>query len=231
MSCSSVLLHGQQVCAVGGAVGPVIVKRQTVKICSSPFEVKTVSFFHQQNSSFNSNHLTSAYWKEKPNLYLHLYIRLHQRLWQFGFVFLSVSTWLKNSWWMAKAWKIKHSFWQKEHQTEMHSVSRFFFFFFFKFWNWKHLGERCITYLNTTRHISVCLNIPIYSKTVSALLKWIMDGKSRHWVISYDTIMFCLCQHVSLSDCYNLAGASWAWLTDILRPRLAPRLSYLQLVK
>lgn len=111
----------------------------------------------------------------------------------------------------------------------LHSVS--FFFFFFKFWNWKHLGGRCITYLNATRHISVCLNIPIYSKTVSALLKWIMDGKSRHWVISYDTIMFCLCQHVSLWDCCNLAGASWAWLTDILHLRLALRLSYLWLVK
>lgn len=95
--------------------------------------------------------------------------------------------------------------------TRLHSVSRVFFVF----WNWKHLGGRCITYLNATRHISVYLNIPIYSKTVSALLKWIMDGKSRLWVISYDTIMFCLCQHLSLWDCYNLARESWARLTDL----------------
>lgn len=72
------------------------------------------------------------------------------------------------------------------------------------FQNWEHLGGRCITYLNATRHISVCLNIPIYSKTVSALLEWIMDGKSRHWVIRYDTIRFCLSHYVSL----------WDWLTD-----------------
>lgn len=39
------------------------------------------------------------------------------------------------------------------------------------FQNQEHMGGRCITYLNATRHISVCLNIPIYSKTVSALLE------------------------------------------------------------
>lgn len=76
--------------------------------------------------------------------------------------------------------------------------------FFFQIW--KHLGGRCITYLNATRHISVCLNIPIYSETVSALLEWIMDGKSRRWVISYDTIRFCLSQYDSLWDWCNLSG-------------------------
>lgn len=78
------------------------------------------------------------------------------------------------------------------------------------FQNWEHLGGRCITYLKATRHISVCLNIPIYSKTVSALLEWIMDGKSRCWVISYDTIRFCLSQYVSLWDWYHLMGTCWA---------------------
>lgn len=77
------------------------------------------------------------------------------------------------------------------------------------FQNWEHLGGRCITYLNATRHISVCLNIPIYSKTVSALLEWIMDGKSRRWVISYDTIRFHLSQYVSLWDWYYLSGECW----------------------
>lgn len=127
----------------------------------------------------------------------------------------SVSTWLKYSQWVAKAWKIKQPFRWAEHQTWLLDCTQYpGFFFFFLSWNWKHLGGRCITYLNATRHISVCLNIPIYSKTVSALLKWIMDGKSRHWVISYDTIMFCLCQHVSLWDCYILALESWAWWTS-----------------
>ena len=78
------------------------------------------------------------------------------------------------------------------------------------FQNWEHLGRRRITYLNATRHISVCLNIPIYSKTVSALLEWIMDGKSRCWVISYDTIRFCLSQYVPLWDWYHLMGTCWA---------------------
>lgn len=82
--------------------------------------------------------------------------------------------------------------------------------------NWEHLGGSCITYLNATRHISVCLNIPIYSKTVSALLEWIMDGKSRRWVISYDTIRFCLSPNVFLWDFYNLSRGFWAWVTDEL---------------
>lgn len=111
------------------------------------------------------------------------------------------------------------------------SIQVFVFVCFFQFWNYKDWGGRCITNLNAIRHISLCLNIPIYSKTVSALLKWIVDGKSRHWGISYDTTMFCLCQHVSLWHCCNLAGASWVWRTDIQRPRLVQRLSYLRLVK
>lgn len=111
---------------------------------------------------------------------------------------------------MAKAWKIKHSFWWAVHQTCILDCTLLFFFS----QNWEHLGGRCITYLNATRHISVCLNIPIYSKTVSALLEWIMDGKSRCWVISYDTIRFCLSQYDSLWDWCNLRWgdfqlASW----------------------
>ena len=107
---------------------------------------------------------------------------------------------------MAKAWKIKHSFWWAVHQTCILDCTLF--------QNWEHLGRRCITYLNATRHISVCLNIPIYSKTVSALLEWIMDGKSRRWVISYDTIRFCLSQYVSLWDWDNLSG--WCWTGKLM---------------
>lgn len=66
-------------------------------------------------------------------------------------------------------------------------------------------------------YISVCLNIPIYSKTVSAPLEWIIDGKSRRWVISYDTLRFCLsrCVLVSLkTNVFNWQTDEWSRLGE-----------------
>lgn len=102
---------------------------------------------------------------------------------------------------MAKAWKIKHSFWWALHQTCILDCTLFH--------NWEHLGGSCITYLRATRHISVCLNIPIYSKTVSAAPEWIIDGKSRCWVISYDTIRSCPSQYFSLGN--------WCKLVELMK--------------
>lgn len=70
-------------------------------------------------------------------------------------------------------------------------------------------------------HISVCLNIPIYSRTVSALLQWIMDAKSRRWLISYDTKRLCLSHYGSLRGCKDL---SWGGGSPMSRPDWRARL-------
>lgn len=49
------------------------------------------------------------------------------------------------------------------------------------------------------------------------LLEWIMDGKSRRWVISYDTMRFCLSQYVSRWDWFYL---NWGTLKLMSKTQL-----------